>query len=117
MNLTVNYSNIDNMENINYTVKDQDDATRAAIFKALSDEVRIQIIRLLRDKGGEAVNGELNCGEIGMYIDIPKSTASYHFKVLREAGLTFTRKESLNRYVRLKKETFDKFLPCFLESL
>lgn len=112
--MIVSYSNIDGME---YTAKNQSDAKRVAIFKALSDEVRVEIIRLLRDKGGESLNGELNCGEIGKYIDIPKSTASYHFKILREAGLTFTRKESLNRYVRLNKETFNQYLPYFLESL
>lgn len=82
------------------------------IFRALSDATRLEIIKILRDKGGE-----MNCGEIGECIDIPKSTASYHFRTLREAGLTKTRKESLNIYVSLREETFEKYLPNFLDTL
>lgn len=89
-----------------------EDAIRIEIFKALSDEVRLQIIRILKNKGGE-----MSCGEIGEYIDIPKSTASYHFKILRTAGLTSTRKESLNKFVSLRYDTFSKYLPEFLETL
>lgn len=89
-----------------------EDVVRVEIFKALSDMVRLQIIRVLRDKGGE-----MSCGEIGEYIDIPKSTASYHFKILRTAGLTLTRKESLNKFVSLRYDTFEKYLPNFLETL
>lgn len=96
------------MYNLEYSLDQQ----RVIIFKALSDEMRLQIVRLLRDKGGE-----MSCGEVGEHIHIPKSTASYHFKILREAGLTSTRKESLNRYVKLRLDTFEKFLPNFLDSL
>lgn len=88
------------------------DEIRVQIFKALADQTRLEIIRILRNKGGE-----MNCGEIGQYIDIPKSTASYHFKTLREAGLTSTRKESLNKFVSLKHDTFEKYLQNFLDSL
>lgn len=82
------------------------------IFRALSDKTRLDMIRILRDKGGE-----MNCGEIGEYIDIPKSTASYHFRTLREAGLTKSRKESLTIYVSLRLETFEQYLPHFLDIL
>ena len=58
-----------------------EDEIRVQIFKALADKTRLDIIRILRNRGEE-----MNCGEIGEYIDIPKSTASYHFKTLREAG-------------------------------
>lgn len=82
------------------------------IFSALSDKTRLEIIRILRDNGGE-----MNCGQIGQYINIPKSTASYHFKTLREAKLTSTRRESLNIYVSLRRDTFEKYLPNFLDIL
>lgn len=97
------------MEKITEQEKDE---ILTKIFRALSDSTRLEIVRILRDKGGE-----MNCGEIGEHIDIPKSTASYHFKTLREAGLTSTRKESLNIYVSLRKETFEKYLPNFLDIL
>lgn len=89
-----------------------DDEKRVQIFAALADETRIQMIRILKNHGSE-----LSCGEIGEFISISKSTVSYHFRILREAGLTSTRKESLNRFVSLKYETFQKYLPGFLEAL
>ena len=89
-----------------------EDEIRVQIFKALADKTRLDIIRILRNRGEE-----MNCGEIGEYIDIPKSTASYHFKTLREAGLTATRKESLNKYVSLRLAMFDQYLPGFLDTL
>ena len=89
-----------------------EDEIRVQIFKALADKTRLDIIRILRNRGEE-----MNCGEIGEYIDIPKSTASYHFRTLREAGLTATRKESLNKYVSLRLDMFDNYLPGFLDTL
>lgn len=82
------------------------------IFKALSDQARLTIIKMLYDK-----NSEMSCGEIGEELNITKSTASYHFKALREAGLTFTRKDGKNKFVRLNNEIFDAFLPGFLNTL
>ncbi|AYV66971.1 ArsR family transcriptional regulator [Niallia circulans] len=88
------------------------DQIKVQIFKALADESRLEIIRILRDQ-----KTELSCGEVGEKINITKSTASYHFKTLREAGLTSTRKETRNKYVKLNLDTFEKYLPGFLDSL
>ena len=85
---------------------------RVQIFKALSDQARLTIIKMLYEQGTE-----MSCGEIGQQLNITKSTASYHFKTLREAGLTFTRKEGKNKFVRLNLEMFDRFLPGFLDTL
>jgi len=94
-------------------VKQQNqDQIKVQIFKALADETRLEIIRILKNQ-----KGELSCGEIGEQINISKSTASYHFKTLREAGLTSTRKEAKNKYVKLMDDTFNKYLPGFLDSL
>jgi DNA-binding transcriptional ArsR family regulator len=95
------------------SIKQQNkDEIRVELFKALADETRLNIIRFLRD-----ANREISCGEIGENINITKSTASYHFKILREAGLTSTRKEFQNKFVRLRLEIFEEFLPNFLDSL
>lgn len=82
------------------------------IFKALSDPVRLTIIKMLYDE-----NREMSCGEIGEKLDITKSTASYHFKNLRDVGLTITTKTGKNKYVRLNSKMFDQFLPGFLDTL
>ncbi|VDG19637.1 ArsR/SmtB family transcription factor [Lactiplantibacillus mudanjiangensis] len=85
---------------------------RAIIFKALSDEARLNIISTLYQH-----QQEMSCGEIGDQLDINKSTASYHFKTLREAGLTTTRKVGQNKFVSLNLDVFNTVLPGFLDTL
>lgn len=87
------------------------DENRVKILKALADEVRLNIIRMLYKK-----NKEMNCNEISNLVDVGHSTISYHLRTLREAGLTYTRKEGQNRYISLRMDTFDEYLPCFLNS-
>ena len=89
-----------------------DDQARVQILKALADEVRLKIVKMLY-----AENKEMRCGEIGEKLDINKSTVSYHFKTLREAGLTTTRKVGLNKFVSLNQDLFERFLPGFLDTL
>jgi DNA-binding transcriptional ArsR family regulator len=90
----------------------QTDELRVRIFKALADPMRIQIIRYLR-----RVNKETTCGDVSKVIKMSKSAGSYHFKVLREAGLTITRKDSREKYVSLNYDTFEKYVNHFLDSL
>lgn len=89
-----------------------DDEMRVKILKALADQVRLEIIRTLylEDK-------EMGCGQISEGMEVGNSTISYHLKTLREAGLTYTRREGQHRYITLRKETFEKYLPGFLETL
>lgn len=74
------------------------------IFKALADPVRLNILRILSKR-----ESELGCGEVGELLDMSKSAVSYHFKTLREAGLTITRKAGQNKFVRLNHETLEKY--------
>lgn len=74
------------------------------IFKALADPVRLNILRILSKR-----ESELRCGEVGELLDMSKSAVSYHFKTLREAGLTITRKAGQNKFVRLNHETLEKY--------
>ncbi|RBQ00092.1 ArsR/SmtB family transcription factor [Bifidobacterium xylocopae] len=88
------------------------DARLVGALKALADESRLQMVRMLHKHGSE-----MNCGQIGEHLDLNKSTVSYHFRILREAGLTSTRKEGQNRFVSLNEDAFDSLLPHFLDSL
>ena len=54
----------------------RDQIALASVLYALSDPVRLSIVETL--SGG----GEVSCGEFGM--DLPKSTVSHHFRVLRD---------------------------------
>jgi ArsR family transcriptional regulator len=56
--------------------------TLAEAFKALSHPVRVQILDLISQGGGEA------CGcDIERHFDLTQPTISHHLKVLRDAGL------------------------------
>lgn len=90
----------------------QEDEIRSRLFKAISEPIRLEIIRFL-----VKCDKEVNCGEIGDHINLTKSAASYHFKILREAGLTVTHKSSREKYVSINREYFDLYLKGFLDSL
>ena len=65
----------------------------SAIFYALSDPARMEIIlTLLEEK-------ELSCGQCKT--ELSKSTMSHHFKVLREAGLIQRREEGKVHFISL----------------
>lgn len=54
----------------------------AAAFKALSNPVRLQMIDLISQGGGQI------CGcDIERHFDLTQPTISHHLKVLRDAGL------------------------------
>ena len=82
------------------------------IFKALADSVRLDIIKYLKH-----TDREVTCGEVGKALNISKTSGSYHFKLLQEAGLITTRKEAREKYVRLNSVTFDKFVTNFYKNI
>ncbi|AVK64167.1 ArsR family transcriptional regulator [Lactobacillus sp. CBA3606] len=89
-----------------------EDQQRIAIFKALADQNRLRIIRVLYQ-----TNREMTCSEVGAQLKISKSTVSYHFKALRLVGLTNTRRVAQTKYLSLRAATFDQYLPGFLSTL
>src|SRR5436305_1838813 len=86
-----------------------EDMTLAAVMAALSDPMRVAIVRQL------AAAGERTCGTFDL--GISKATRSHHFKVLREAGLTHTRAEGTHRHVSLRREDVDARFPGLLDAV
>jgi DNA-binding transcriptional ArsR family regulator len=80
-----------------------------AVLHALSDPVRLDIVRQL-DAGGEC-----RCGSVAA--PVGKSTLSHHFKMLREAGLTETRAEGTTRIVSLRRAELDERFPGLLDAV
>jgi DNA-binding transcriptional ArsR family regulator len=76
-------------------------------MRALSDPCRIAIIR------GLAKGGELACSEIAL--DVSTATRSYHFDVLRAAGLIFSRTKGTKRMTSLRKAELGKWFPGLLK--
>lgn len=85
------------------------DIELTAVFHALSDPVRLSIVTDLLD-GGEAATG-------GLAIPIHKSSLSHHLKILREAGVTFTRIEGTHRFLSLRREDLDVRFPGLLAAV
>jgi DNA-binding transcriptional ArsR family regulator len=80
-----------------------------AVMGALSDPVRVEIVRALAARG-EAVCGTLDLG-------VSPATRSHHFRVLREAGVTHTRVDGTRRHVSLRRDDLDARFPGLLDAL
>lgn len=74
------------------------DSTRAAaLFHALSDPVRLDVVELLLD-------GERCVCEIMDELDMAQSRLSWHLKTLSDAGIISGRREGRWNYYSLKAE-------------
>ena len=58
----------------------------AKILKALADESRLKIVRLL-------LNGELSVSEVVRLLGMAQPQVSHHLSILRSSGLVDTRRE------------------------
>ncbi|UOK56220.1 ArsR/SmtB family transcription factor [Metabacillus hrfriensis] len=90
------------------------DEKRVKIFKALSEVKRIEIIRYLYHDKNKNNN---SCGEIGESIGMNKSNVSYHLKIMVEADLVDVGRDGQYKFIKLKEDTFQAFLPGFLATL
>lgn len=75
------------------------------VFKALSDPIRLDIMRrVLR-------TDELACTELEEVLPVTKSTISYHMKILFQAGLVAIRKSGRYYFYRSRREETSDLLP------
>jgi DNA-binding transcriptional ArsR family regulator len=81
------------------------------VMRALSEDVRLQLIGTLAD--GQYHSCRPEEFEVGVH----KSTLSHHFRVLRQAGITTTRLDGRNHYVRLRREDLDRRFPGLLDAV
>lgn len=79
------------------------------VFKALSDEVRLRILRAL-------FIAELSVAELVTILGLPQSTVSRHLKPLRDADLVGTRREGTSVYYRTGAAIQERALRDLLES-
>jgi len=86
-----------------------EDVALEHLFQALSDPVRIGIVRHLASVS-EASCAALNGGR-------PKSSMSHHFRVLREAGLVRTRTQGTAHANMLRKVELDERFPGLIDAL
>src|SRR5919108_3772270 len=75
----------------------------ATVLQALSDPVRLEIIRQL---AGCGAGGELTCGELEL--PVTKSTGSHHLKILAGAGVIGERAEGTRKHLCLRRAELER---------
>ncbi|GAA3246228.1 ArsR/SmtB family transcription factor [Nonomuraea helvata] len=81
------------------------------VLRALSDPVRLEIVVRL------ALRGEMTCGVAGDDLGVHKSTASHHYRTLREAGVVMTKQEGRLKYMSLRRDDLDSRFPGLLDAV
>ncbi|MEW6181811.1 MAG: autorepressor SdpR family transcription factor [Bacillota bacterium] len=77
------------------------------VFKALADESRREILRLLRE-------GDLTAGEIADRFNLTKPTISHHLSVLKQANLVQDIRKGQNILYSLNTTVFQEATAWFL---
>ena len=81
----------------------------SAVLQALADPVRRSIVaRLARE-------GEVPCG--GFDLSVSKSTSTYHFRVLREAGVIEQVEQGNRKLNTLRRDELEQSFPGLLEAV
>jgi DNA-binding transcriptional ArsR family regulator len=83
--------------------------TLEGVLYALGDPVRLEIVKRL------AANDELCCSDLDL--QVAKSTLSHHFKILREAGVLYCRKQGTQHMNSLRRADLDQAFPGLLEAI
>src|SRR5258708_31274242 len=76
------------------------------VLHALSDPVRLEIVRQL---AGCIGSSELRCGQLE--IPVTKSTASHHFNTLSEAGIVSSRDQGTSNFMLLPRHHLHARVP------
>ncbi|MET8875537.1 helix-turn-helix domain-containing protein [Nocardia sp. NPDC004604] len=82
------------------------------VLSAIADPIRLELIRALA-----GVREPLSCGIDGFDVEITAATASHHWKVLRDAGVTTTYASGRNRLVELRRDDLEERFPGLLDAI
>jgi DNA-binding transcriptional ArsR family regulator len=81
-----------------------------AVFQALSDPTRREILRLLRKR-------EMTAGEIAEQFSLARSTLSGHFNILKHAGLIVAEKNGTSIVYSLNVSVVEQTMASMMELL
>ncbi|GAA2325119.1 helix-turn-helix transcriptional regulator [Nonomuraea roseoviolacea subsp. roseoviolacea] len=81
------------------------------VLRALADPVRLEIVVRL------SVQKEQTCSGVGEELGVHKSTASHHYRMLRESGVVMTRQVGRLKFMRLRRDDLDARFPGLLDSI
>jgi DNA-binding transcriptional ArsR family regulator len=88
----------------------------ANVLYALGDPVRLAIVQKL---ALEAKNSTLtrSCKQVCHKLDLPKSTLSHHFRILREMGVIQCEKQGTSLVNHLRSAEINARFPGLLKSI
>ncbi|OFS15828.1 helix-turn-helix transcriptional regulator [Kytococcus sp. HMSC28H12] len=92
-----------------YVHPDAADLSLARVLAALSDSTRLEMVRRLSDG--------MEHDSLDLADDLPRSTLTYHTRMLREAGVTWTRGEGRACLIRLRRDDLDALFPGVLGAV
>lgn len=85
--------------------------TLTPVLHALGDPVRLELVRRARADPGST------CSALVEGLDVPLSTVSNHWRILREAGLISMTVDGRYRRVRLRADEVSERFPGLLDSI
>lgn len=80
------------------------------VLHALSDPVRMQMVRLLAD-----ADSGMMCSDF--VVPVSASTATHHFRVLRQAGVITQMYAGTAKMSRLRRDDLDAIFPGLLDAM
>ena len=83
----------------------------AAVLHALSDPVRLEVVRALA-----ADTAPRRCGSFGD-LGVVKSTLTHHFRVLREAGIIRQERKGTAKLMTVRRDDLDARFPGLLDAV
>ena len=89
---------------------DRADLRIEAVIAALDHPVRLRVVRTLA-----SADHEMTCTEI--LPDMTKSSASHHWKVLRENGIVEQRREGRFLFQSLRRDDLDARFPGVIDAV
>ncbi|MCX4851826.1 helix-turn-helix transcriptional regulator [Streptomyces sp. NBC_00893] len=92
-----------------YHHPDADEIALPRVLFALSEPLRLTMVRLLTERG------EVDSLELGP--DLPRSTLTHHTSLLRESGVVFVRAEGRKCMIRLRAEDLEARFPGLVRTV
>ncbi|WP_213816964.1 helix-turn-helix transcriptional regulator [Glaciihabitans sp. dw_435] len=94
-----------------FPIPDIGDIQLIDVLHALADPARLSVVQRLAD------NEFHPCSVEEYDVNVHKSTLSYHFKTLREAGITETRVSGRTSAVRLRRDDLNARFPGLIDTV
>lgn len=94
-----------------------DDITLESIFYALGNKDRLQIVNNLYRASNDGTGALACCNATKGLDNLSPSTASHHFRILREGGLVKSTRDGKECYNTLRLDELEQKFPGVLKSI